>query len=127
MTYSAPLDLVNGTTVTVMPWPYLHFAARYAEYRKLLRSFRERAVFNEDGEHPQDLLIERVVTGAVESEADRAQIHAADIGNLLQVIHDLNRLDDVAAKPLSLYQRLLQAESSALETPGEPTSTTSPT
>lgn len=127
MTYSAPLDLTSGVTITLTPWPYLHFAARYAEYRRLLTAFRERAIFREDSEHPQDTLLERVILGAVPSEGDREQILTPDLGLLLEAIHDLNRLDEVAAKPLGLYQRLLQAESSALETPSAPTSTTSPT
>jgi len=121
-----PATLQNGVTITVQAWPYAAFAANYMDYRNLLLAFRERSG-GQEGQQPQQRLLDRVILSCVPREEDRSQIAAADVGELLEVVHDLNQLDEVAAKPLGLYMRLLRAETDTLEASPGATSTTSPT
>ncbi|MBZ9715275.1 hypothetical protein [Deinococcus multiflagellatus] len=122
--YSRPHTLASGVTITLEPWPYKAFAAGYADLRTLLKAFRERASDSPDQEEHLQPLLDRVLLAAIPSDEDRTQVHGPDLPDLLQAIFDLNRVEDVAAKPLGLYQRLLQAELSTLEThPTPPEST----
>lgn len=125
-TLTRPLTLQSGVSVTVHAWPYLTFTASFLDFRHLLSAFRGAAGGEEAG-LPQQLLLDRVLLSSVPGEADRQQVMAADLPELLEAIYDLNRLEDVAAKPLSLYTRLLQAETGSLEALHQSTpETTSP-
>lgn len=117
---TSALTLQSGLSITLRAWPYLTFTANYLDFRNLLLAFREHAQFAADSDLPQQALINRVVAASVPEEKDRELMAAGDIGALLEAIFELNRLTDVAAKPLSLYQRLLQAEMSSLEPPNPP-------
>ncbi|MBZ9715491.1 hypothetical protein [Deinococcus multiflagellatus] len=118
--YSRPYTLTSGATITLEPWSYKTFGACYADLRAVLKAFRERASDSPSQEEDLQLLLDRVLLAAVPRAEDRDQVLGPDLADLLGAIFDLNRVDEVAAKPLSLYQRLLQAELSTLETPPPP-------
>lgn len=114
---TAALTLTSGVTITVTAWPYATFAACLADYRALLRAHREHAAFAEGGHLPEQVLLDRFLLANIHREPDRAQVTAADHPDLLEAVHVLNRVETVVAKPLGLYQRLLQAEMAVMETP----------
>lgn len=118
---TAALTLSSGVTVTVTAWPYASFAACLADYRALLKAHRERAAFTEGSTLPEQLLLDRFLLANVPSDADRAQVTAADYPELLEAVHVLNRVETVVAKPLGLHQRLLQAEITVMEMPTDGT------
>lgn len=115
------VTLNSGVSIMVQAWPYQRFTANYLDFRALLAAIREHAGFQEDGELPQQALVDRVVLASVPEADDRARLTVADLPELLEAVFDLNRLMEMAAKPLSLYTRLLQAEMDHLE--AHPTST----
>lgn len=119
---TAALTLTSGVTITVTAWPYASFAACLADYRALLKAHREHAAFAEGSDLPEQVLLDRFLLANIHSGKDRAQVTAADYPELLEAVHALNRVETVVAKPLGLYQRLLQAEMTSLETPTAATS-----
>lgn len=114
------VTLNSGLSIMLQAWPYTRFTANYLDFRALLKALREHAGFQEDGELPQQALIDRVVLASVPEGKDREALQVADLPELLEEISELNRLMAMAVKPLSLYTRLLQAEMDSLEAPTPP-------
>lgn len=115
---SRALTLQSGASITLHAWPYRVFSANFLDFRHLLSAFRIMA--GGEVEAPQQMLLDRVLLSSLPDQTDRDAVQVADLPEVLDAIFDLNRLEDVAAKPLSLYLRLLQAENDVLETRAGP-------
>lgn len=110
--FTAPLTLLNGITITLHAWGYRDFSARYADYLNLVAALAQRA--NTPGaEFHEQLLLERVLAHSVPSVEDQALITVPDVPEILETIFNLNRIEEMAAKPLGLQLRRMQAMETA--------------
>ncbi|MFC3833507.1 hypothetical protein [Deinococcus rufus] len=103
--HTAPLKLQCGATINVHAWPYRVFTARYADYRRVLDLLCEPTF-----QASTQGLLDRVLEASVPAPEDRALIATPDLEGLLDTIQALNRLVEVASKPLRLRRHLTRAE-----------------
>jgi uncharacterized membrane protein len=109
--FEAPHTVQSGETITLRAWTYLEFSANYADYMNLLAALRAGASQAEP-DHLQQSLLERVMAASVRAN-DLDLIAVADVPGILETIFDLNRVEEMAAKPLGLHSRVVLAMESA--------------
>ncbi|GGJ65357.1 hypothetical protein [Deinococcus aquiradiocola] len=105
------LKLRNGTTLTVHAWSYANAASAMSNYLSLLQALR---ALQQDASMAQEA---QALTDIVAADAgvQTEQLHASDLGPLLEVIHELNDVEDLLGKPLALLVRALTALQKAQE------------
>ena len=118
--FEVPHTVQSGETISLRAWTYLEFSANYADYLNLLAALRAGTGQAEPDPLLQSLL-NRVLTASVRAN-DLDLIAVADVPGILEAIFTLNRVEEMAAKPLGLYSRVVQAMDSARSTTTSPTS-----
>ena len=118
--FEVPHTVQSGETISLRAWTYLEFSANYADYLNLLAALRAGTEQAEPDPLLQSLL-NRVLTSSVRAN-DLDLIAVADVPGILEAIFALNRVEEMAAKPLGLYSRVVQAMDSARSTTTSPTS-----
>jgi hypothetical protein len=109
--FEAPHTVQSGETISLRAWSYLEFSANYADYLNLLAALRSGAGQAEP-EPLQQSLLERVMAASVRAN-DLDLIAVADVPGILEAVFDLNRIEEMAAKPLGLHSRVVLAMESA--------------
>lgn len=121
--FEKPYTLQSGETVSVRAWPYLEFSANYSDFLSLLAALK--AGLNQAEPEPlMQSLLNRVLLASIRQN-DLDLIAVADVPGLLEAIFELNNVEQMAAKPLGLHSRVVQAVVNAQTPDAAPTTTSS--
>ena len=118
--FEVPHTIQSGETISLRAWTYLEFSANYTDYLNLLAALRMGMEQVEPDPLLQSLL-NRVLTSSVRANG-LDLVAVADVPGILEAIFTLNRVEEMAAKPLGLHSRVVQAMDSARSTTTSPIS-----